>query len=132
MKNASGFSLVEILIVITSIGFLGLLLANIPSSVSLIGKAKHQSLVREIASKQIEDKRTIQYINLINGSEEVSDYRLNSLSESSGQVTISDCGSLCTNEEEAKKVEVVINWKESGKDQEVKFTTLISKGGLNQ
>ena len=128
-----GVSLVELLLVVVAIGFLGLLIANIPSSVTLIAKSKHQSLAREIASKQIEDKRAIQYINLIDGEEEITDIRLASLPGASGQAIISNCSStICGNGEATKKVEAIISWKESGKDQSIKLETLISEGGLNQ
>ena len=40
------------------------LLANLPNAMMLINKSNHLSLAREIATKQIEDKRAISYANL--------------------------------------------------------------------
>lgn len=132
-RREEASSLIELLLVVVVIGFLGLLIANVPNSVSLITKSKHQSLVREIASKQIEDKRATAYQNLTNGQEEISDSRLSLLPGSSGQIITSDCDILvCTHGELVKQIQVTIIWKDSGKSQQVKLETLIAEGGLNQ
>ena len=128
-----GVSLVELLLIITAVGFLVLIIGNIPNSIGLIGKAGRQSIAREIASKQIEDKRAISYANLANGTVEVVDSRLVSLPFGSGQVTISDCNPIvCNNSEVAKVLEVEISWKELTDMETLKINTLISQGGLNQ
>ena len=133
MRNTRGVSLIEILLIITTVGFLVLLIGNIPNSINLIGKASRQSIAREIASKQIEDKRAITFANLANGTLEVVDSRLATLPSGSGTVTISDCDlAVCNNNEVAKTLEVVITWKELNDTEAVKLNTLISQEGLNQ
>jgi len=133
MGKRNGVSLIELLLVVTTVGFLIFLVGNIPNSINLVGKAGRQSLAREIASKQIEDKRAIQYVNLANGESSVSDVRLSSLPFASGEVIVSDCDpSICNHEENAKKVMVTITWKESTQTETVTLETLIGEGGLNQ
>ncbi len=127
-----GISLVELLVVVVIIGFSVLLIANIPNSINLIGEAKDESLAREIAVKQIEDERNIQYINLANGTQSVSDARLRLLAGGSGTILIEDCSSsVCTNGESVKQVTVTINWKKI-KAHSVVIKTLIGQGGVSQ
>ena len=130
-RKQSGVSLVEILLVIAVIGFLGLLIGNLPNSIGLIGKAKRVSLAREIASAKIESLRQTGFVNLSLGESAISDSRLTALPESFGKALIEDCDSLvCTQAESAKQITVTVSWKDLGKDQEVKIKTLISEGGL--
>lgn len=128
-----GFSLVELLVVIASVGIMILLIANIPSSMNLVNKSKHQSIAREIATKAVEDTRAITYVNLANGVTPIIDPGLDSLPSGSGTKEIKDCDpTVCTNEELIKELEVKVLWKELGKDMEYKIKTLISQGGLEQ
>lgn len=132
IKN-KGISLVELLLVIVMVGFLVLVIGNLPNSLTLIGKAGHQSLAREIASKKIEDIRAMQYINLSNGENSLTDYRLSELPDGAGTYLIEDCDSLvCTNGEQTKKVIVTVSWKEGSKVTQIKLETLISEGGIGQ
>ena len=128
-----GVSLVELLLVIALVGFLVFIIGNLPNSISLINKANHQSLAREIASKKIDDLRSIQYINLANGENPLTDYRLNQIPNGVGTYVIKDCDPLiCTNGEHTKKAEINVSWKEGSKDYQVKLETLISEGGIGQ
>lgn len=136
--NQNGVSIVELLLVVTAIGFLVFLLGNLPNSIRLIGQAKHHSLAREIASKAIEDKRAITYANLTNTSapgDDITstDVRFGLLPSGSGLVLVKDCDPLliCTGGEDAKQVSVTVTWKEGDKVMTTKLDTLISKGGLN-
>lgn len=132
-RSQSGVSLVESLLVVVVIGVLVFLLANLPNAMGLISKSRHSSLAREIAAKQIEDKRAVSFINLVNGTSAISDSRLNLLPSSSGQVEVSDCESaICTNSEPIKKIKATVNWKDNNKDQTVVLETFIGEGGLNQ
>lgn len=131
--NNKGVSLIELLLVMALVGFLVLLIANLPNSINLIGKANHQSTALKIASKALEDKRSLQYQNLANGEQALSDPRLLRLPSGSGQVLVEDCDPLiCTQGENARQVFVKVTWQESGKAQEVTLKTLISEGGLSQ
>lgn len=132
MMRKKGVSLVELLLIVATVGFLIFLINNIPNSINLVGKAGRQSKALEIAKKQIEDKRATNFINLANGETIVSDPRLAELPAGSGQVTISDCDlTVCPNGENAKQVSVVISWQES-QIETVQLDTLISAEGLNQ
>lgn len=134
-RSQSGVSLVESLMVIVVIGLLVFLLANLPNSMGLISKSNHLGLAREIAAKQIEDKRAISYVNLAltNGPEIFSDSRLTLLPSGNGTVEIKDCDPLiCTSSEAIKEIAVTVTWKENNKTQTISLKTFIGEGGLNQ
>lgn len=131
--SEKGLSLVEILLVIVILGLTVFLIANLPNAVGLIGKSRNINLAREIAAGQIEGKRTIQYLNLADGVENIIDTRLNLLSEGSGTIEVKPCDPIiCTNSEEVKEVIAQVFWKEKGQVESVKLTTFISEGGLTQ
>lgn len=136
MSNENGLSLVESLLVIVVVAAIVGLMANLPNAMGLINKSKHLSLAREIASKQIEDKRTISYSNLVNDTTNITasqEPRINSLPNGSGQVLVEDCPvSVCTNGEHIKQVTVTINWKDNNKAQTASIKTFIGEGGINQ
>lgn len=133
MKKESGVSLIESLLVVVIIGVLVFLLASIPNSLMLITKSRHLSLVREIAVKQIEDERTINYLNLVDGTSPINDPRLATLLQGSGTVTVQDCDpTICTNEENVKQVTVSLNWIDNNKTQTLTLKTMIGEGGINQ
>lgn len=132
-QSQAGVSLVESLLVIVVVGLMVFLLANIPNSLNLIGKSNHLSLAREIAGKQIEDKRATNYANLVSVDSPISDSRLSLLPKGSGTVVVEDCSpSICTNGEHIKQITATINWTETGKPQSISLKTLIGEGGLNQ
>lgn len=146
MNKERGASLVEILLVITMIGIIVALIANIPNALMLINKSKQLSLAREIAVKQIEDKRTINYDNLSLGSSLIDDNRLSLLPQGSGKVEVGlkneetedpddwiPCSSTtCPSAEDVKEITVIVDWVFNNKPQSVSLKTIISKGGINQ
>ena len=128
-----GFSLIESLSVIAVIGSVVLLMANIPNALMLIAKSRHISLAREITVKQIEDKRTINYSNLVNDNIPISDSRLNLLPQGSGVVEVKECDpAICTQGEHIKQVTVTVNWQDNNKPQTITLITMIGEGGINQ
>lgn len=130
-SDTRGISLIEILLVVVTVGFIVILAANLPSSLGLITRSKHISLAREIAAKQIEDKRTISYINLAEGTSAVSDSRLSLLPSGAGLIEIGSCSpSVCTNSEPLKHVKVTVSWMDNLKEQTITLETLIGEGGL--
>ena len=133
MKNQKGVSFIETLVVVVIIGSTVFLMAAIPNALVLISKSKHLSLAREIAVKQIEDKRAINYSNLVNDGLPISDSRLSLLPQGSGTVEVVDCDpAVCTNGEYIKQVTVSVNWLDNNKPQTVILKTLIGEGGINQ
>lgn len=133
MKSENGVSLIESLMVIAMVGIIVFLLANLPNAFSLINKSKHVSLAREIAAKQIEDKRAISFGNLTNDNSAIVDSRLSLLPGGSGSVVVEDCSAqICTNSEQIKLVTVTVFWKALDKIQSINLKTLIGQGGLNQ
>lgn len=131
--SEKGFSLIELLLVIAVLGSVVFLLASLPNALMLIGKSKHMSLAREIALKQLEDKRSINYSNLVNDSSEVNDIRLSLLPQGSGTVEVLDCdSSICTQGENVKQATVTVNWRDNNKPQTVILKTMIGEGGINQ
>lgn len=131
-----GVSLIESLLVVVTVAAIVFLMANLPNAMNLVNKAKHLSLAREIALKQIEDKRATSYSNLVSDTVNLTasvDPRMNSLPGSSGTVKIEDCDvQICTNGENIKKITVTVNWKDNNKTQIVSLKTFIGEGGLNQ
>ncbi len=133
MKSQKGTSLIELLLVIIVIGSSVFLIANLPNALSLVTKSKHLSLAREIAAKQIEDKRAVSYVNLVSDTSNISDSRLSFLPSSTGTVTVADCDpTICINSEHIKKITVSVNWKDNNKQQAVTLDTFIGEGGINQ
>lgn len=128
-----GVSLIESLLVVVVIGSVVFLIANIPNALMLIGKSRHVSLAREIAVKQIEDKRTINYVNLVNDDSPILDTRLGLLPQGSGTVVVGDCPpAICTNGEHVKQVTVTVTWQDNNKSQVITLKTMIGEGGINQ
>lgn len=133
MKQESGVSLIESLLVVVIIGSIVFLIASIPNALMLIGKSRHVSLAREIAVKQIEDKRMVSYANLVNDSSPLSDSRLSLLPAGSGTVAVEDCSpSVCANGEHLKLVIVTVSWQDNLKAQNINLRTMIGEGGINQ
>lgn len=135
MKNdtESGVTLLESLLVVVVLGSIVILLANIPNAIGLIQKSGHLSLAREIAAKELEDRRSVSYQNLVNDTVAVSDPRISTLFKGSGEVLVEDCSeSICTNSEDVKHVKVTVSWEENSKMQQIILETLIGDGGLNQ
>lgn len=133
MSAQRGVSLVETILVVLTLGFIVILMANLPNALGLIQKSKHVGVAREVATKQIEDQRSVSFINLVNGTTNVSDSRLSLLPQGVGQVEVSDCDPLiCTNSESIKKVKTTVTWKDISKTQTVTLETFIGEGGLNQ
>lgn len=137
MKNNSGFSLIESLLVVVVVGILVFLLASIPNSLMLMTKSKHASLAREIAVKQMEDKRATDYINLINENSNIADNRLSLLPQGVGIIVVEDCdpvanSQFCPNNEHIKFVTVTVSWKDNDKVQDIILKTMIGEGGVNQ
>ena len=135
--NEKGISLAETLLIILSIGFIVILLASLPNSMGLISKSRHVSLAREIASKQIEDKRSVSYANLVKDTVQITpsvDSRISLLPSGAGTIVVDDCNiqNICTNGEHIKQVNVTVTWKENLKNQSITLKTLIGEGGLNQ
>lgn len=132
-EKENGTTLVEALLVIVIIGSIVFLLANIPNTLLLVTKSRHVSLAREIAVKQIEDKRTINYANLVNDNSQISDSRISLLPQGSGSVIVADCSlTVCTNGEHIKQVTVSVNWSDNNKVQSLTLKTMIGEGGINQ
>ncbi len=131
--RGKGISLIELILVVAVVGAAVFLMANLPNAIGLIGKSRHLSLAREIAAKEIEDKRNISYINLVNDVSSISDQRISLLPAGAGQSKVEDCDpSICTGSENIKQVTVTINWKEGSRDQQISLKTFIGEGGINQ
>lgn len=133
MDSEKGVSLVESLLVVVALSAIVFLMANIPNALGLIAKSKHVSLAREIATKQIEDKRAINYTNLVNDSAPIIDSRINLLPNGAGTVSVSDCSpAICKNGEHVKQLVVAVSWKDINKVQNLTIQTMIGEGGINQ
>lgn len=121
--------MIELVLVLVAAGALVFLVGSLPNSINLIARSRKVSIAKEIASKQIEDKRQLKYANLTYGDQTFADSRLPG---SSGIISVKECDqAICTSGEPIKEVTVTVSWKESGKDQQVELKTMISENGLN-
>lgn len=131
IKNQKGFSLIEVVLGAFVVVLIVFIIMNIPPSINLIGRSKQESLAKDIALKKIELLRASDYNNLANGSSPISDPRLASLPQGSGQSIIEDCPlNICTHNEVAKKITIKVTWKSSGDSKEVKVVTILTEGGI--
>lgn len=124
-----GISLVEIILAILVIGFIVLLITSLPNSLRLVGGSKNETIAKDIVSKKIEGLRSLGYGNFASGP--IIDPRTNELPSGSGDVLVEDCPiTICTNNEEIKKVAVKVSWSDQGNTKKVEVITFIGKGGL--
>lgn len=129
-KN-SGFSLIEILLVVLVAGMIIAVLANLTPTINLLTTSNRENTARQIVAKRIEDIRAQGFDNLANGTDPFSDPRLTSLPQSGASTIIEDCpAQICVNSEPIKKVQIQVSWVENNQSKEFSATTLISKGGL--
>ncbi len=135
LVNQLGISLLEIVISMMVVGFVALVIANVPQASRLIVSSNRGVLAKEIVSKKLESLRNLGYASLSNGTTQISvveDSRLNKLPGVSSVVIVSDCpNQMCASSERTKKVEVKVSWSESGKIKNVDVITFISEGGLH-
>lgn len=128
-----GASLVETLLAILTLSAIAFLIANIPGSFNLVNKSRHLSIAREIGTKAIEDKRALNFPNLVNDTLPITDPRISILPAGAGTIIVEDCPQeICSNSEVMKQLTVIITWKEGLKDQKTVFNTLIGQGGLSK
>lgn len=127
-----GITLVELLLVVVAVGFLALLINNLPSSISSINRSRHSSIAREIAEKQLEYLRKQPYPTLANGVNNFSDPQLSTLPSVTAVYEIADCSSqICQFSEVAKEVRVRVSWNESGDNKTVELLTIIAQQGVS-
>lgn len=134
LNSDKGVSLIELVVVIATVSSIVFLMANIPNSLGLITKSKNLSLAREIGTKQLEDIRVTNYLNLVlDDPVPISDQRLTLLPQGKGSVLIKACPlEICTNGESLKQVSVTVEWQENNKNQKITLKTLLGEGGLGQ
>ena len=131
-KSSDGISAMEVILVCLIIGFLILIIGNLPNSIKLIGESNRSSLAKDILLKKIEDIRSTSFDSLAS-STTISDPRMNKLSDASGSITVEDCPLIvCKNgeEDDVKQVTLEITWQDGTQTKQSKLTTLVSKNGL--
>jgi hypothetical protein len=133
MKNQKGISLVEVVVVLATIGFLVLIIANVPSSLVSINKSRQTALAEEIASRKIESLRNTGFVDLAQGVSEFSDPDLFSLPSAQAEFEVTECPlEICSMGEDAKILQVRVFWGDFGNEHKVSLETLISEGGIAQ
>lgn len=131
MTAQTGFSLVELVLVILVAGMIILVIANITPALNLINTSSRENTARQITAKKIEDIRAQGYDNLANGTSQISDSRLTYLPQAATDITISDCpDTICTHGELIKQVRVKIDWIENKSPKSFEASTLVAKGGI--
>lgn len=125
--------MIEILLVVAAVGFLVLLIANLPSSVASISKSRHASLAREIANKEMDFLRKKTYANLALGTNTFTDPGLDNLPTPSASYEVTDCPvQVCSGGEKVKQIKVTVAWNEGGSNKSVELVTLIGENGVAQ
>lgn len=133
LKRQKGVSLIELVLVAAAVGFLALLVANLPPSVAAITRSQHMSVAHDIVSKEIEYLRKQTYANLSNTVNPFTDPALAGLPQSAASYEVGDCPSnICANQEKAKMITVTVSWKEPAGQKNIRLVTIISQGGLGQ
>lgn len=132
LHSQTGFSLVEVVVIIAVAGMIVLFLGNLPSSLGLIGSSKQETVVNQIINEEIERLRSLGHENISPGTSTISDSRITSLPNSTSEVLIEDCPpSLCSNgEQKISQVTITISWTSSGKPKKIEVKTLVTEGGL--
>lgn len=131
MKKEKGVSLIEIILVVAAVGILILLVASLPQSITSIRKSNNTSLAKEIAARELDLLRRQPYQSFIKGTFNFSDVNLLKLSSASASYEIADCPTeICTQNEDAKRIKVDINWFEGKDIKNVELLTIVAEGGL--
>ena len=133
-KTERGISLVEIVVVVGAVVFLGFLIASLPQAIASITKNRHASLAKDIVNQEVDRLRKQTYANLANGTSTFVDTRTDSLAGAAAVYEITDCPEVVCGPEglELKQVKVLVSWNESGDNKKVEMTTLVGEGGLGQ
>ncbi|RJP46033.1 MAG: type II secretion system protein [Armatimonadetes bacterium] len=135
LKDAKGFSLIELVLVVAMISFIALLINNLPSALASVNRSRHTSIAREAAERQLESLRRWPFDQLTLGVYQFDDTDLSQLSEVDAFYEVENCpAQICAWEEsemsKPKAVTVKVTWKETGKLQTVNLVTLVSQGGV--
>lgn len=134
-NKEKGSTLVEVVLVVLVVGFLALLITNIPSSMASINKSRHSSQAKDIANRQIDNLRKTGYegLNLTEEAVAFSDTDLINLPSANATYKVESCPeTVCLSSENAKKVTVRIDWDEVGDEKSVELVTIVSEGGIGQ
>lgn len=129
---SKGLSLIELLISVTliSVSILAIYLALI-YAVEVNKKAKNLALAYQISNQEMETIRNTPFESLTNVTDgdflSDSATQLAQLNSGDGDLTIQDY----EGDENTKKVIVEVNWSDNDGTQNVTFTTLVSKYGIN-
>lgn len=135
MNKQSGFSLIEPILIVATVGLIALLINNLPMAASSIAGSRRLSIAREAASKKIEDLRKVDFDLLSETSNplDFTDPTLTSLPLVSSRYEILGCPvDICPEEEAAKVVKVKVTWKEAQGEKNVELVTIISRNGLGK
>ena len=126
-RNDSGFTIVELII---SIIIAGVLLTSInavyTSQVYLSERVRDTTLANAYVEGKAEALRSAGYLNLTNGTIDITSELPNELSRRSGNVTISSHTTA------VKRVAITVNYDEQGTSRTFTYTTLLGELGVGQ
>ena len=125
VKSQLGMSLIEILISLFIIGVLITLYAASMNVVALTKKLKNENLAYHVASKQIEELRSVAFAALpANGA--ILDPMLAQIPQGAGDFTVVDHPGFSG----LKEITVTVTWND-GAGKQVQVKTLAGLGGIN-
>lgn len=131
-----GVALVELVLAVMTIGFVVMLIANLPSAVSSINRSRRISVAKEITNRKLDSLRKQGYTTLktlAQGTNIFTDTALSSLPSPTAVYELSDCPvEVCSNGEQVLQVKARVDWNELGYSKTVELTTLVGQGGIGQ
>lgn len=134
-NKSKGFTLVEPILVIAALALMFLLILSLPSAVNTVNKSRSASIAKTIVGKKIESLRRLGYTNLaLTGSlVDFTDPDLGSLPSPTARYRVDICPvTICTLNEKAKQVQVVVSWTDTQETKSVEVSTIVGEGGLGQ
>ncbi len=126
LKSISGFTLIEILVVLFVVAILGVILLTTSGTLAQRHSSNLQSIAAKIASKEIERLRGLDFLSLPSSGTITGDPDLTKLPSANAQRTVTNYQSA----PEIKQVNVTVTWQVNEVNRQVSMETLIYQYGI--
>lgn len=122
----SGFTLIEILIIVFIIAILGTILLTTSGTLSQRHNSNLQSRAAKVASKEIERLRNLNFASLPGTGSVTGDPDLSKLPSGTALRTVTNY----QGSSQIKQVNVTVTWQVNGNDRQISMETLIYQYGI--